>query len=194
VTFPQKVIAGDFLQWRIPASQDVFGNSISSPDWSVVYYLRTNTSSEGATVNSSAYNDGFEFSIAAATTANFDAGNWFYQAVANKSGQQTQTIYRGSFEVFATQSYSGTPAAYDGRTQLQKDLDSVETAIRTIMSGGAIKEYKIGTRNAKKYELSELIMLKSLLKAELIREQQAELIANGLGNPRATFVRFNGAI
>jgi len=194
VTFPQKVIAGDFLQWRIPASQDVFGNSISSPDWSVVYYLRTNTSSEGATVNSSAYNDGFEFSIAAATTANFDAGNWFYQAVANKSGQQTQTIYRGSFEVFATQSYSGTPTAYDGRTQLQKDLDSVETAIRTIMSGGAIKEYKIGTRNAKKYELSELIMLKSLLKAELIREQQAELIANGLGNPRATFVRFNGAI
>ena len=194
MTFPQKVIAGDFLQWRIPASQDVFGNSISSPDWSVVYYLRTNTSSEGATVNSSAYNDGFEFSIAAATTANFDAGNWFYQAVANKSGQQTQTIYRGSFEVFATQSYSGTPAAYDGRTQLQKDLDSVETAIRTIMSGGAIKEYKIGTRNAKKYELSELIMLKSLLKAELIREQQAELIANGLGNPRATFVRFNGAI
>ena len=194
MTFPQKVIAGDFLQWRIPASQDVFGNSISSPDWSVVYYLRTNTSSEGATVNSSAYNDGFEFSIAAATTANFDAGNWFYQAVANKSGQQTQTIYRGSFEVFATQSYSGTPTAYDGRTQLQKDLDSVETAIRTIMSGGAIKEYKIGTRNAKKYELSELIMLKSLLKAELIREQQAELIANGLGNPRATFVRFNGAI
>ena len=26
-----------------------------------------------------------------------------------------------------------------------------------------------------------------------IREKQAELIANGLGNPRATFVRFNGA-
>ena len=194
MTFPQKVIAGDFVQWRIPASQDVFGNSISSPEWSVVYYLRTNTSSEGATVNSSAYNDGFEFSIAAATTANFDAGNWFYQAVANKSGQETQTIYRGSFEVLATQSYSGTPTAYDGRSQLQKDLDFVESAIRTIISGGAIKEYKIGTRNAKKYELSELIMLKSQLKAELIREQQAELIANGLGNPRATFVRFNGAI
>ena len=194
MTFPQKVIAGDFLQWRIPASQDVFGNSISSPDWSVVYYLGTNTSSEGATVSSSAYNDGFQFSIAATTTANFDAGNWFYQAVANKSGQETQTIYRGSFEVLATQSYSGTPAAYDGRSQLQKDLDSIEVAIRTIISGGAIKEYKIGTRNAKKYELSELIMLKSQLKAELIREKQAELIANGLGNPRATFVRFNGAI
>ena len=193
MTFPQKVIAGDFVQWRIPASQDVFGNSISSPDWSVVYYLRTNTSSEGATVNSSAYNDGFQFSIPAATTANFDAGNWFYQAVANKSGQETQTIYRGSFEVFATQSYSGTPAAYDGRSQVEKDLDVIQAAIRTIISGGAIQEYKIGTRTAKKYELSELIMLEARYKAELVREKQAELIDNGLGNPRATFVRFNEA-
>ena len=193
MTFPQKVIAGDFVQWRIPASQDVFGNSISSPDWSVVYYLRTNTSSEGATVNSSAYNDGFQFSIPAATTANFDAGNWFYQAVANKSGQETQTIYRGSFEVFATQSYSGTPTAYDGRSQVEKDLDVIQAAIRTIISGGAIQEYKIGTRSAKKYELTELLALESRYKAELVREKQAEMIANGLGNPRATFVRFNEA-
>ena len=193
MTFPQKVIAGDFVQWRIPASQDVFGNSISSPDWSVVYYLRTNTSSEGATVNSSAYNDGFQFSISAATTANFDAGNWFYQAVANKSGQETQTIYRGSFEVFATQSYSGTPTAYDGRSQVEKDLDVIQAAIRTIISGGAIQEYKIGTRSAKKYELTELLALESRYKAELVREKQAEMIANGLGNPRATFVRFNEA-
>ena len=193
MAFPQSIRAGDFIQWNIPASQDYYGNSISSPDWSVVYYLRTNTSSEGATVNSSAYNDGFQFSIPAATTANFDAGNWFYQAVANKSGQETQTIYRGSFEVFATQSYSGTPAAYDGRSQVEKDLDVIQAAIRTIISGGAIQEYKIGTRTAKKYELSELIMLEARYKAELVREKQAEMIANGLGNPRATFVRFNEA-
>ena len=42
MTFPTTIRAGDYVQWRIPASQDVFGNSISSPDWSVVYYLRTN--------------------------------------------------------------------------------------------------------------------------------------------------------
>ena len=193
MTFPQKVIAGDFVQWRIPASQDVFGNSISSPDWSVVYYLRTNHGHEGAIVNSSAYNDGFQFSIPAATTADFEAGDWFYQAVANKSGQETQTIYRGSFEVFATQVYSGNPTAYDGRSQVEKDLDVIQAAIRTIISGGAIQEYKIGTRSAKKYELTELLALESRYKAELVREKQAEMIANGLGNPRATFVRFNEA-
>ena len=182
------------MQWRIPASQDVFGNSISSPDWAVVYYLRTNTGPVGATVNSSAYVDGFQFTIASNVTATFTAGNWFYQAVANKSGAEKQTIYTGSFEVLKSLEYSGTAFNYDGRSQVEKDLEVIQTAIRTIISGGAVQEYKIGTRSAKKYELSELLALESRYKAELVREKQGEMIANGLGNPRATFVRFNGAI
>ena len=64
MAFPQSIRAGDFIQWNIPASQDYYGNSISSPDWSVVYYLRTNTWPIGATNNRSAFNDGFQFTIA----------------------------------------------------------------------------------------------------------------------------------
>ena len=194
MTFPTTVRAGDYVQWRIPASQDVFGNSISSPDWSVVYYLRTNTGPIGATINSSAYVDGFQFTIASNVTETFVAGNWYYQAVANKSGAEKQTIYTGSFEVLKSLEYSGTALNYDGRSQVEKDLEIIQTAIRTIISGGAVQEYKIGTRSAKKYELSELLTLESRYKAELVREKQGEMIANGLGNPRATFVRFNGAI
>ena len=193
MTFPNEIRTGDYVQWRIPASQDVFGNSISSPDWSVVYYLRTNTGPIGATINSSAFNDGFQFTIASNVTATFTAGNWFYQAVANKSGAEKQTIYTGQFKVLESLEYSGTAVNYDGRSQVEKDLATIQAAIRNIISGGAIQEYKIGTRTAKKYELSELIQLESRYKAELVREKQAEMIANGLGNPRATFVRFNEA-
>ncbi len=194
MTFPTTIRAGDYVQWRIPASQDVFGNSISSPDWSVIYYLRTNLGPVGATVTSTAYNDGFQFTIASNVTDTFASGNWFYQAVANKSGNEKQTIYTGSFEVLENLTYSGTPSSYDGRSQVEKDLETIQAAIRTIISGGAISEYKIGTRTAKKYELSELLMLETRYKAELVREKQAEMIANGLGNPRQTFVRFNGAV
>ena len=194
MTFPNEIRTGDYVQWRIPASQDVFGNSISSPDWSVVYYLRTNTGPLGATISSSAFNDGFQFTIASNVTATFTAGTWFYQAVANKSGAEKQTIYTGQFKVLESLEYSGTAVNYDGRSQVEKDLATIQTAIRNIISGGAIQEYKIGTRTAKKYELSELIQLESRYKAELVREKQGEMIANGLGNPRATFVRFNGAI
>ncbi len=194
MTFPNEIRAGDFIQWNIPASQDFYGNSISSPDWSVVYYLRTNTGPVGSTINSAAYNDGFKFEIASNVTATFTAGTWFYQAIANKSGAEKQTIYTGQFTVLESLEYSGTALNYDGRSQVEKDLATIQTAIRNIINGGAIQEYKIGTRTAKKYELSELIQLESRYKAELVREKQAEIIANGLGNPRATFVRFNGAI
>ena len=75
MAIPQTIRAGDFIQWNIPASQDYYGNSISSPDWSVVYYLRTNTGPVGSTISSSAYNDGFKFEIASDVTATFTAGN-----------------------------------------------------------------------------------------------------------------------
>ena len=49
MTIPSKVRAGDILQWRDSETQDVFGNAITSTEWSVTYYLRTNTAAEGAT-------------------------------------------------------------------------------------------------------------------------------------------------
>jgi len=190
VPIPKQVRAGDLIQWRDNSTVDVFGEPISSPDWTVTYYLRTNTSSEGSTVSSTAYTDGWQFSIASATSANFDVGDWYFQAVADKSGAEKQTIFTGRFEVLAALSYSGTPAAYDGRSQVNKDLDLVESAIRALLNNGVVQEYKIGSRTAKKYDLSELLVLKAALKAELVREQAAEKIANGLGNPRAVHVRF----
>ena len=192
MAIPSKIRAGDILQWRDSEKQDVFGNAISSPDWSVTYYLRTNKSSEGATVTSSAYLSGWQFTVAASVTANFTEGTWYYQAVADKSSNEKQTIDSGQFQVLPSLAYTGsTFKPFDGRSQIAKDLDLVQTAIRNLVSGGVVKEYKIGTRSAKKYEMEELILLESKLKAELKREEAAELVANGRGNPRNMFVRFN---
>ena len=192
MTFPAEIRAGDLIQWRLAATQDVFGNSISSPDWSVIYYLRTSFAT-GATVTSIAFNDGFQFSIASNVSATFKQGDWYYQAIANKSGEQKQTIATGAFKVLPSLEFTSNPLNFDGRSQVEKDLETIQAAIRNIVSGGVVQEYKIGTRSAKKYELSELIMLESRYKAEVVREKQAELIANGLGNPRATFVRFGAS-
>jgi len=191
MAIPSKVRAGDILQWRDSETEDVFGNAITSTDWSVTYYLRTNTASEAHTTSSSVYLSGWQFTVAAAVTTNFDAGDWYFQAVADKSGAEKQTILSGQFEVLPSLVYSGSAAAYDGRSQIRKDLDQVQAAIRTVATGGGVKEYKIGTRSAKKYDLAELFQLEAKLKAELAREEASEKIANGLGNPRSLFVRFN---
>jgi hypothetical protein len=179
VNIPSEIRAGDTIQWRDVAGVDNLGNEVSSSDYTLTYYLRFNAASEGATVVGTAYGTGWQFSIAAATSVNFDAGTWYWQAVATKTGS-TITLGSGQSTVLAALSYSGTPAALDGRSQAQKDLDAVQAAIRAIVAGGVAKEYTIGNRSLKKYDLTDLLALETKLKADVNREQKAQLIANGL--------------
>jgi hypothetical protein len=176
------------VRWRDEASTDNLGNPIDSGTWTLTYYLRTNTASEGATVVGAASGTGWDFVLAAATSAGFDAGQWYWQAIAT-SGSDKVTLGAGQLQVLAALNYTGTPGAFDGRSQAQIDLDAVQVAIRTIVSGGA-KQYSIGSRSFTKLDLSELMERESKLKAEVKREQMADLIANGLGNPHNLFVRF----
>ena len=73
--FPQKFRAGDYLQWRLNSTTDNFNEPISSPDWSVTYYFRTNTDFLGATATSTAHLDGFQFTLASNVTETFTAGD-----------------------------------------------------------------------------------------------------------------------
>ena len=190
MNIPSEIRAGDTVKWRDDSSTDVFGNEIKSDEWTLKYFLRTNTASEGHISTGSVFGTGWEFTISATDSADFDAGNWYWQAIATKSSEKI-TLGYGTLTVEAALEYSGTPGAFDGRTQARKDLEAVQTAIRTLINGGAVQEYKIGNRNLKRYDLPDLIQLEGRLKAEVKREEQAELIANGLGNPRNMFVRFN---
>lgn len=190
MNFPARITEGDTVKWRDVASADVFGNAITSADWTLTYYFRFNRNNHGATAVGTAYGTGWEFSLTAATTEGFhadDTGYW--QAVATKAGEAI-TLGAGQFQIDANLAYVGTPAAVDNRSQAQKDLDAVQAAIRTMISGGAVAEYSIGSRRLKKMELADLLTLEGKLKAEVKREQAAALAANGLGNPHNLFVRF----
>ena len=189
MNIPAQVRAGDTIKWRDDAAADGFGNAITSATWTLTYYLRTNTASEGAIVVGTTFGTGWEFTVAAGTSAGFDAGQWFWQAIATYSTEKA-TLGAGQLKVLAALSYSGSPGAVDGRTQAELDLAAVQAAIRAIVSGGVVQEYRIGTRNLKKYDLVDLIQLESKLKAEVKREQAASLQAQGLGNPHNLFVRF----
>lgn len=188
---PSNIRAGDTIVWVDDPSVDQFGAAITSSNHGLTYYLRTNTASEGATVVGVAEGTGWKFTITAGTSAGFDAGTWYFQAVAtaNVGGAKT-TLGTGQLTVEPSLSYAGLPGAFDGRSQAQKDLEAVQGAIRSLMSGGAVQEYRIGTRSLKRYELADLLALETKLKADVARENKAAMIANGLGNPHNLFVRF----
>lgn len=190
MNIPPRLRAGDTIQWRDEATTDNFGNPIDSATWTLTYWLRTNAAGEGASVIGTAYGAGWELLIPAATSVGFDAGTWYWQAIASKTGQ-TFTLGSGQLIVDPALSFPSTPGAYDGRTQAKKDLDAVQLAIRTLLNGGSVQEYTIGQRKLKRYDLSELLQLEAKLKADVKREEAAQLMANGLGNPRNMFVRFN---
>lgn len=189
MNIPAEIRAADTVKWRDVSARDNLGNIIDSGSWTLTYYLRTNTASEGAAVVGVAYGNGWELTIPSATSAVFDAGQWYWQAIATQ-GSEKVTLGAGQLKVTPALSYAGSPAAFDGRSQAQKDLDAVDAAIRAIVSGGVVQEYTIGSRRLKKYDLGELQVLRSRLIAEVKREQAASLMAQGLGNPHNVFVRF----
>lgn len=191
MNIPQKIQAGTTAVWVDDATVDIFGAAVDNTTHTLIYYLRTNTASEGVTASAVAYDSGWRTTLAAGTTSGMDAGTWYFQAVATKiSDSSVLELGRGSFTVEASLVYAGSPVAFDGRSQAQKDLEAVQAAIRTIVAGGGVAEYRIGNRSLKKYDLTELLALESRLKADVVREKKAEMIANGLGNPNSLFVRF----
>lgn len=196
MNIPAQIRAGDTVKWRDDAARDNLGAAIDGSNHGLTYYLRTNTNHQGAivagvTVNGTPSGSGWEFTITSATSDGFAAGLWFWQAVATANvGGAVTTLGAGQLQVLAGLDYTGQPSAFDGRSQAQKDLDAVQAAIRAIVSGGVVQEYKIGARSLKKYEMADLVMLEGKLKAEVKREQAAQLQANGLGNPHNLFVRF----
>lgn len=193
MAIPPSITSGVDAVWTDAETVDVFGVAVTSATHTLTYYFRLNAAGEGVTATGVAYNSGWKVTLPAATTATMDASTgWYFQAVATAVIDGATLEYsRGQIEVKPSLAYSGTPGAFDGRTQAQTDLDAVQAAIRSLVSGGAVQEYRIGNRNLKRYELSELLELESRLKSIVAKENKAKLIASGLGDPHNLFVRFN---
>ena len=189
ILVPNLIYAGDTVVFDVPAFKDAIGTSIDSGTYTLTWYARTNTATEGATVVGVAEGTGWRVTVPAATTTEFNAGLWTWQAVASYSTVQ-YTAGRGQFTVKATAKYTGTPGAFDDRSRAEIDLSYVETAIRTLAQGGMVQEYQIGGRSLKRYKMTELMQLRDDLKNEIAMERKAEKIRQGLGNPGLAKVRF----
>ena len=190
---PPQLTAGTTVTWDDTPTTDNLGTPLDPAAYTLTYYFRFNEVFSAVTTTATAVDGNWRTTLSAATTGTMSAGTWYWSAVATGIADPTikHELGRGQLDVAASLTYAGSTKAYDGRTQAEKDLAAVQSAIRTLMQGGSVQEYRIGTRSIKRYDLSELIMLEGRLKAEVKREQTAQLIANGLGNPRNMFVRFN---
>lgn len=191
MNIPPIIVQGDSVTWRDTPTQDNLGNTISSPNWALSWYFSGPTI---LTVSSTAYSGGWETSLTAAQTAALTAvatagatPNYFWQATASYGALK---ITIGTGTLLVQKNLATATAGYDGRTQAEQDLAAVQTEIRARVSGGATVEYQIGSRRLRKEPMTALLELESRYKLIVSKERQAQSIANGLGDPRNTYVRF----
>jgi hypothetical protein len=189
---PSTIVQGDTVSWIDTAAADNLGNPITSALWTLIWYFN-GPSKFNVVATSSA--DGWQTTLTAAQTTAMtaiantsDRANYYWQATATYSGQSV-TLGTGTLTI--TPNLSTLAVGYDGRTQAETDLTNVEAAIRARISGGGISEYYIGTRRLKYEGINELRSLRSELKLIVSKERTAQSIANGLGDPRTSFVRFS---
>ena len=187
---PYEITAGTTIKWVDEATTAGLNQVISSPDWTLKYYLRTNTGNEGHTATGTQYSNtsGWEFTISATDSAGFDAGDWYWSAIATKSAETFQ-LGEGQLIVRQSLQYTGTPTPIDNRTQTEKDLDAVTACIRAIIEDKA-QEYSIGNRTFKRVDIKELRAREAELKSRVLSEKRYSYISQGLGDPKNLYVRF----
>lgn len=185
---PAEFYQGDGISWI---------ESRVHPDATAVkVWLRGAAAGAGVEVTATDTLDGWKVTLSAVTTTAMAAGDWELQIVSTVDGAPL-TTGRGSLLVRRSLAFSGSAAAFDDRSQAQKDLADVEAAIRALTTGA--QEYQIGSlgnggRKVRRADLAELIKWRDRLKAEVAREKRAEMIAQGMGDPRKLYVRFNGVV
>jgi len=183
---PAIVAAGTTITWRDDDTTVPFDQHATSADWTLTYYLRSSIS--GAhTVTGSAYNSGWQVTISATDSTDFNEGDWSWEAVVSK-GSEKFRIGQGQIKVKQSLAYTGTAGVIETRSQNKIDRDNIKAALRKFADG--MQEYSIGGRTFKRSNISDLHSELDRLNAIVMREDIAEKVSQGLGNPTRFFVRF----
>lgn len=178
--------SGDSATWTDDLFTNTQGKSYDSSAYALSYEIRGPVK---LTLTAVASGSGWKTSITTAQSATLTPGTYYWAAYAAKTGERV-TAGTGTFVV--TQDLVKASQNYDGRSQEEKDLQAIKDEISARVSGGLTLEYTIGNRSLKKEPLTTLLELKDRYERLVRRQREAEMVANGLGNPRRVMVRFNG--
>ena len=185
---PDVMRAGTTITWEDDSATVGFDQTATSADWTLTYYLRSAVSGAHTAIGS-AHNNGWRFTISASDSESFNEGDWSFQAVVSKGSEKFPLGEGGTFKVKQSFAYTGTtPGVIDTRSDNKKARDNIEAALRKFADG--MQEYSIGGRSYKRSNISDLHVELYRLNAEILKEDDAEKISQGLGSGRRFFVRF----
>lgn len=151
---PAAIRAGDTLNWLISAP-----DYPASGGWSLEYTL-INAAGK-ITFSSSGEGDAHRLTVAAATTAEWAAGQYAWQRRAKKAAE-AYTLATGAIEIKADFS---AQTQLDARTHAQKTLAALEAWIEG--HDLSVAEYEIAGRRMKYIPIADLLKLRSQYQREV---------------------------
>jgi hypothetical protein len=180
---PEQVRAGDTWHWR----REDLAPDYPASQWTLTYRFKNEAG--GFEAVASADGDYFNVVVAAATTANYSAGRYAWQAQVSK-GAEKYTVSEAELVVQGSL-FSGTAAAAnDQRSHARKVLDAIEAVLERRATQDQM-EYEIAGRRLKRTAIGDLLVLRDRYRAEVAREEAAERAAAGLPDKRRLYVRLN---
>lgn len=180
---PLKIIAGDRVKWKRSFTDYKAGDG-----WSLAYYLVHPTNAK-ITINTSADGDDHLVDVAPATTTNWVAGTYHWQAFVTKDDDR-YLVDEGTLEI-ETNFASGSVTTFDDRSHARKVLALIEAAIEGNTSPD-VQSYSIAGRTLSRYSKEDLLKLRNQYRWEVKQEEQAERIRNGLDAGANVHTRFTG--
>ncbi len=177
---PELIEAGD--TYLFTESFSDFPNS----QWSAQYLLQIPGSSPYTTNSTNVANSStdFLFTLNAASTANWSPGRYQFSIYATERATgQRATPKTGILNVLPDLSQTQTA------TTAQTMLDNVNTAITQLTSGG-FQSVSVNNVSFTRYQVTELIALRTRLQAEVIREREAQEVMRGINHDGLIVTRF----
>lgn len=178
--------SGDSAQWDDAAFTDAQGKKYDSSAYALKYEIRGPVA---LTLTAVANGSGWRTTLATTDSATLTPGTYYWAAYVSKTGERF-TAAQG--ELTITANIAVAAAGYDGRTLAAKALADAEAALATFKSTqGKIKKYMINSRMMEFEAAADILPIISYWRTRVANEKHAQDLANGLGNPRALYVRFS---
>ncbi len=177
--------SGDSATWLDDAVTLPDGRTADATAWVMTYYLRGPSSLD---LVATASGKSWSTTLGAMASAALGSGAYAWTAIIT-SGVERITV--GSGQLTITPDVTQQGGAFDPRSIAQRALEACEGAMATFnATGGKVKRYEIAGRTMEFQTIGDLMTLHSFWKAKVMGEQHAQSVANGLGNPRNLFTRF----
>lgn len=177
---------GDSAIWDDTA-QTIDNITYTSAGYTLKYELRGPGSP--LTLTAVSNGGGWRTTLLTTDSANLAPGKWWWAAMLSATGVR---VTAGSGELIVTADIAAAVAAFDGRSIAEIALADAEAALASFTSSkGKVKKYTIGNRSMEFATVPEILDVIHYWKARVMTELSAKSVAQGLGDPRRLFVRFN---